>query len=300
VTSIRGQATAEYAGLLALAAVLGATLALVAGPPLASAIGHALVALLPGPAGPATPLVPTAADIADVQAALLPGEAGMTPDAALLALGRRHGAAAATEIADAVLLASARRAAPWIGARHYYRAWKRIGDGPYEGADTVTGDHDVEEPTGSPQVTWITVGDQRRALAGALAHDTSLVAVALDAAGLIPGGGSLRTARTGARLERAQGRLLLPRAIGDARSGSEVVDLVHTHGEAIPPGMLSGDVMVSWPVHRTFWRGGTADASPRIAAGATTFALTAQNYWHRVFLRPGAGGLAVVAEGIGA
>ena len=46
VTGVHGQASVEYAGLLALAAVLGATLALIAGPPLVHAVRNALTAVL--------------------------------------------------------------------------------------------------------------------------------------------------------------------------------------------------------------------------------------------------------------
>src|SRR5512141_1018354 len=106
MTSIRGQATAEYAGLLAVAAVLGAVLALAAGPPLASAVRDALAAMLTGRVERVAPVAPAAADITDVQSALLPGDEAVTPDAALLALGSRHGAAQAGRIAAAVLLSA--------------------------------------------------------------------------------------------------------------------------------------------------------------------------------------------------
>ena len=88
MTAVTGQASVEYAGLLGLAAVLGAALALVAGPPLLGAVRNAFVAALSGRAHSPAPVVAGAADIADVQSALLPTTDGLTPDAALLALGR--------------------------------------------------------------------------------------------------------------------------------------------------------------------------------------------------------------------
>jgi hypothetical protein len=302
--SVQGQASAEYAGLLAVAAVLGATLALIAGPPLASAVSSALAGILTGSPGLTAP---TAADIADVASALRPGGEAVTPDAALLALGRRHESSEAAEVAGTVLLAAARNAAPWVGARHAYRAWTRLDDGPYAAATTADGDRDVEEPTGPPQVAWVTVRDQRRALAAAFAHHTSWGAVALDAVGIIPVAGMARAARdgvtraarSGARLERLPSRLV-PRAIDAERTGSQAIDLFNIDDDAIPAGVRSGDVVVAWPVQRTFWRDGKPDPAPRIDVGFGTYPLTAQHYWHRVFLRPGAGGLAVIAEGIGA
>ena len=46
---------------------------------------------------------------------LLPGEDARTPEAALLALRRRHTAAEADEVVSAVLLSTTRAAVPWLG-----------------------------------------------------------------------------------------------------------------------------------------------------------------------------------------
>jgi hypothetical protein len=51
--------------------------------------------------------------------------------------------------------------------------------------------------------------------------------------------------------------------------------------------MRTGDVVVAWPVERTLRRNGRTDRYPRI------------RYVHRVVLRPGVGGLAVIAQGFG-
>ena len=132
MTAVTGQASVEYAGLLGLAAVLGAALALVAGPPLLGAVRNAFIAAISGRAHSPAPVVAGAADIADVQSALLPTADGLTPDAALLALGQRHSEEDAHVLADSLLLAAARATAPWLGEARTYRAWIRPQDGPYE------------------------------------------------------------------------------------------------------------------------------------------------------------------------
>ena len=299
MTGAQGQASAEYAALLAVAAVLGASLALIPGPPLASGLRNVLAIALASPMGKRAPTVPTAADIADVEAALRPGDAGVTPDAALLALERRHGPGTAATLASDILLGAARAAVPWLGTRRTYRAWIRVADGPYVTSGATAGDRDVEEPTGSPTVTWVTVGDQRRAMSAATAHHTSAISVALDLAGVVPGGGVLRDVAGGDRLERAQARLVA-KAIDRASSGESVVNLFNVDGDAIPPGVLTGDVEVAWPVHRTFWRDGRIEPEPSITLGSVASPLTAFDYRHRVYLRPAPAGLTVVAEGIGA
>ena len=87
----------------------------------------------------------------------------------------------------------------------------------------------------------------------------------------------------------------VPDAIGTARTGSAVAGLAGPgHGD-VPAGMRIGDVVVSWPVHRTYWRDGRPDPQPSLDIGARTLPL-AQDYVHTVVLRPGAGGLVVVAE----
>jgi hypothetical protein len=297
MTGVHGQASVEYAGLLALAAVLGAALALIAGPPLVHAVRNALVAVLSGPAHAPGPRIASAADVADVQSALLPAERSVTPDAALIALGRRLGEERAEEIADALLLVAARGAVPWIGEQHAYRAWSRLADGPYEAASTADGDRDVETPTGAPVVVWITVAAQHRALATALAHHTDPTAVALDAVTAIPVvGGLARSARGVGRTTR------VARGIADtAQTGSDVVDLITAHDGDVPPGMRAGDVVVAWPVHRTFWRDGREDHTPLVDLGSG-FGLQspAHDYYHVVYLRPGDRGLESIAEGFAA
>ena len=160
-----GQASVEYAGLLGLAAVLGAALALTAGPPLAGAVRDAFASALSRDAPAQERAIAGAADIADVQSALLGGEDAPTPDAALVALRRRHAAAHADEVASAVLLGAALATTPWLGARRAYRAWSSPDDGPYESLIAANGDRDVEQPTGGPVAMWVTVAAQRRAVA---------------------------------------------------------------------------------------------------------------------------------------
>ena len=297
MTGIQGQASAEYAGLLALAALLGATLALIAGPPLVHAVRSALGAVLSGSARGPAPVAATAADIADLQSALLATDAALTPDAALVALARRHGEARAHEIADVLVLDAARAAAPWLGRPRTYRAWLRLGDGPYEHAEDEAGDRDEELPTARPTVSWITVAAQRRALAAHLAHHTSATKLLLDAFGLTPGGGLLRVGPVGAG-QVARVALRVPHALDTAVAGTEVVDLLHSDPGDIPPGARAGDVVVEWPVHRTFWREGREDPSPLVDLGdALGRHPPAHDYLHLVFLRPGPHGLRVIGEG---
>jgi hypothetical protein len=297
MTTVQGQASVEYAGLLALAAVVGATLALMVGPPLVHAVRNALVAVLSSSREQTTPLIASAADIADVQSALLPAREAMTPDAALLALERRHGRARAGDLANALLLAAARDAVPWLGERRTYRAWTRLADGPYQPAAQAEGDRDVEGPTAPAAALWITVADQRAALGTALAHHTSATAVALDALAFIPGGAAARVARAARRGARVSLRRL-PQAADGLRTSNSVVDLIAADGGDIPAGMRAGDVVVAWPVHRTFWRGGREDSAPLVDLGTGLGRHPpAHDYVHVVFLRPDSSGLAIVAEG---
>lgn len=292
---VSGQATAEYAGLLALAAVLGATLTLVAGPPLAHALRDAFAAALGSDKRRAVP-VATAADIADVQSAMRADEAAVTPDAALMALARRGGPEHAREIADALVLAAARNAAPWLGTPRTYRAWRRLQDGPYMLDANAHGDRDVETPTGPPAVTWVTVAAQRLALATAFEHHTRASTVALDALGVIPLG------RIGSTLGRtfAVTARRLPQALDGLRTAPELIDLTSSDDGGVPAGLRSGDVVVDWPVHRTYWRDGREDTTPLVDLGGGLGSHEpARDYRHLVVLRPGAGGLAVVAEGFG-
>jgi hypothetical protein len=290
MTAIGGQASVEYAGLLGLAAVLGAALALVAGPPVLGALRNALVAALSGTAHRPTAVVASAADIADVQSALLPTGKALTPDATLLALAQRHGMARAREVADALLLVEARSAVPWIGTGRTYRAWERPEDGPYEPtAPTVSGDRDVETVTGTPVVTWITLAERQRALAAALAHHTSASAVALDLVGVVPFGKLL--VPSGVAGVRALVKVVLedvPDGVELLHRGSKFVELAHSAEDEVPPEMRAGDVVIAWPVERTFWRDGRSERTPAIA------------YEHRVVLRPGTRGLRLIAEEVGA
>jgi hypothetical protein len=300
MTSVNGQASVEYAGLLALAAVLGAALALIAGPPLINAVRDALVSAFSGSPRRAEPVTASAADIADVQSALLAGDQALTPDAALLALALRHGRTRSAEVAKALLLAAVREAAPWIGETRTYQAWVRLADGPYEPSATADGDRDVEHPTAAPEVMWVTVAAQRRALANALAHHMSPTALALDAFSLIPFARVLRSASSEARAATRTARMPWQTADG-ADAGSGVIDLVDTHDADIPAGMRAGDVVVSWPVHRTFWRDGHDDPAPLVDLGTGLGRHPpARDYQHVVFLRPGVRGLAIVAQGLGA
>jgi hypothetical protein len=302
VTAVTGQASAEYAGLLGLAAVLGATLALAAGPPLLDAVRNTLVAALSGRARSPAPVVASAADIADVQSALRPTAEGLTPDAALLALGQRHSEADAHELADSLVLAAARGTAPWLGGMRTYRAWIRPQDGPYEpAASELHGDRDVESPSGPPVVAWVTLEAQRQALAAALAHHTNRVDVGLDVVAVIPFGKLVRWSVDAVAHPVATGVLTeLPKAIERARQGSEAFALVHPDDGGVPAGLRAGDIVVSWPVHRTYWRAGRSDPAPRAVVGHGHESVPlARDYVHLVVLRPGAGGLAVISEGFG-
>jgi hypothetical protein len=312
----RGQASAEYAGLLAIIAVLGAALALTAGPPLIAIVGNALSAALGGEAAGPEAGLPTAADIADVESALVEGDDSLTPDAALVALQRRHPGGRAAGVAKTVLLAAARAAAPWLATRRTYGAWKQAGGSPYDAPGDVTGDRDVESPIGPPRVAWVTVAAQRDALMSAGAHHTSLATLALDAGGLIPG---VRLVRAGTRVLRAGSRLVragaraeralaeapralgrVPRTVDRVANGNAIVALLNVDDDKVPAGLRAGDVVIAWPVRRTYWRDGRVDPTPRVELGATSSALRVRAYWHHVFLRPGAHGLAVIAEGFGA
>ncbi len=298
--NVAGQASVEYAGLLGLAAVLGAALALTAGPPLASALRDAFAsALSRGAAGPHR-IVAGAADIADVQSALLPGEDARTPDAALVALGRRHGAVQAEEVASAVVLGAALATAPWLGASRTYRAWSARDDGPYKPLITTSGDRDVERPTGAPVAMWVTVAAQRQAVASALAHHPNVAGLALDVIALIPEGGLVRlVAGAGARPFEKLAVTSVRDAIDKARKSIDAIEIVESDDGDLPPGMRAGDVVVAWPVHRTAWRDGRSDPAPRIDSHGFGSVRLVQDYTHLVFLRPGARGLAVIAQGFG-
>jgi hypothetical protein len=294
MTGIEGQASAEYAGLLALAAILGATLALIAGPPLVHGVRSALAAVLPGSAAQPTSVPAGAADIADVQAAVYGGQNALTPDAALLALARRHGRERASAISQALLLEAALDAAPWMRSPRTYRAWESFGDGPYrEDVATIRGDRDVEHPTGLPVVAWITVAEQRRALASLFAYHASGAALVMD---VLPGSGALKLFRGTRRLAQAAVDRL-PRAADDVVTGNEVIDLIAADDDEVPPGARAGDVIVAWPAHRTFWRGGSELASASVDLGEGLGRRPApHDYRHIVYFRPGPSGLRVIGE----
>ena len=295
-----GQASVEYAGLLALAAVIGALVALTAGPPLVGAVRDAFASAL-ARGGPAHGRVATgAADIADVQAALLPGGDAPTPDAALVALRRRHTPAHADEVASALILDAARATTPWLGASLAYRAWASPHDGPYKALVAASGDRDVEAPTGAPIAVWITVAAQRRAIAAGLAHHPDLAGLALDAVALIPSGSLVQL---GARLSASSVEKLVATSARDAIEGArttlDAIAVVESDDGDLPPGTRAGDVVVAWPVHRTAWRDGHIDPDPRIDSHGFGSVHLFQDYTHIVFLRPGAHGLAVIAQGFG-
>lgn len=296
-----GQATAEYAGLLGLAAAIGAAIALAAGPTLAGAVRDALVSALSGSAPVTHAVVAQAADIADVQSTLRQGENARTPAAALLALRRRHTAGEADEVASAVLLGTTRATVPWLGRSRTYRAWLKRDDGPYAALAAAGGDRDVEQPTGAPVAMWVTVGAQRRAVAAALAHHPNFVGLALDALALIPEAGLLRLAvRAGAGPLEQAAVTSARDAVDGARKSVEAIDVVESGGGDVPAGMRAGDVVVAWPVHRTAWRAGRVDPAPvRFAPHGFGSVPLVQEYLHLVFLRPGARGLAVIAQGLG-
>jgi hypothetical protein len=296
VTNVQGQASAEYAVLLALAAVLGATLALIAGPPLAHVIRHVLVSALSGSAGGPSLIAATAADVADVQSALVASDAVMTPDAALLALSRRHGNAGGRKVADALLLQAARSVAPWIARSIRYQAWKTLDDGPFEAGATPGGDHDTETPTGEPEVRWITVARGRAALARILGGRASSGTLALDILALVP------TANpTGLRALRSRAAIQGVARVADrAAEGAGLVNLANIDDGDITGGTRAGDVLVSWRVHRTFWRDGHWVPAPFVdLVRAFGNRLPREDYWHVVFLRPGTGGLVVIDQGFG-
>jgi hypothetical protein len=300
VTAIGGQASAEYAGLLGLAALLGAMLALVAAPPLLGAVRDALAAALARSASVPAPVSVSAADVADVESALLPSEDAQTPDAALVRLRRRHGIAQAAEVAEQLLFGAARATTPWVGAGRRYRAWMHRDDGPYKSVEGTTGDLDVERPTGPPVVQWITIAAQHRAVAGALAHHANPVGIALDVLALIPTAGVTGVLRRiGARPFEQLAVTRAREAIDDARITADAIELFESDDGDLPPGMRAGDVVVAWPVHRTAWRDGLIDPAPRIDSNGFGSVRLVQDYVHLVFLRPKAGGLAVIAQGFG-
>jgi hypothetical protein len=282
MTGTQGQASVEWVGLLAVAAILGAALALIAGPRLVHAVRDALIAALPG--GPAKTSIRTAsvADIADVQSALGPAETALSPDAALLALARRNGSADAIELADRLVLAAALERSPSLGAPRTLVV-QSPADGHAAGARVdTTYDRVVEVPLGAPTATWVTVAAQERTLAGALSHHADRTEVGLSILGLMPGLKAARELGTGAARWLAT---RIPKSVHRLSTGIEVLDVVKTDDGGVPGGMLAGDIVVSWPVRRTTWREGREEPLD-----------TAPAYRRFVYFRPTAGGLAIVGE----
>jgi hypothetical protein len=283
-----GQASVEWIGLLALAAILGAALALIAGPRLVGAVRAALVSALSGEGSRARTQAPTAADIADVQLALAAAGTAVTPDAALLALARRNGNLRATEIADRLLLAAARERAPWLGRSRAIGAAAHTASGA---AASREGDRIVEIPLAAPTAAWVTVAAQHDALRSALSHHADRADVALNVIDLVPG---LRAVR------KAGGFLALlvtklPKSIDHARDAVAMADVVTADDGGVPGGMLSGDVVVSWPVRGRTWHNGREEPNQRIDLGSSTYE-TAPVYRHFVYFRPTAGGLVLIGE----
>ena len=84
---------------------------------------------------------------------------------------------------------------------------------------------------------------------------------------MIPGARLARgAAAAGARRVVRAGLEHLPEAVHAARTGwgNELAD---SDGGDVPAGMRAGDVIIEWPVHRSVWRRGREDASPRVAVG---------------------------------
>jgi hypothetical protein len=268
---------------------MGASLALMAGPSLVHALRDALASALAWEAPSTRPsVVATAADIADVEAALA-STGALTPDAALLALGRRHGNADAVELADGVLLAAALRSAPSLGRAVEYRPHPRVDHRQVGRVPEGNDDRELETPTGEASARWVTSAAQREALVGALAHHTDRTEVGLGMLSLLPLPFLRSSAEVGASSLRGATRWAARHgqdAYDDARTGLEVVGALRASDDGVPGGMLAGDVIVSWPVHRTSWRGGVVRDEPG-----------SSRYRHVVYLRPADDGLAIVGEG---
>ena len=92
----------------------------------------------------------------------------------------------------------------------------------------------------------------------------------------------------------------LPQAVDAARTSFVAIDLAGSGGGDVPAGMRAGDVVVAWPVHRTFWRDGRRDPKPIFVRGLEHNWHPVPDYLHVVFLRAGPGGLQIVAEGVAA
>jgi len=285
MTGTQGQASVEWVGLMAIAAVLGASLALIAGPRLAHAVRDALISALSGDPATSQPRAASIADIADVQSALGPAGTALSPDAALLALTRRDGSARAIEIAGRLVLDAARERLPSLGApRTHFVPSRAPGYAARAQIDTAY-DRVVEVPLGAPTATWVTVAAHEQALTGALSHHTERTEVGLNLLGFVPG---MKAAREAGELGSDAVRWLgsrFPKSFNRFTSGVDVLGVVTTDDGGVPGGMLAGDIVVSWPVRRTTWHEGRREPLDR-----------APVYRDFVYFRPTANGLAIVGR----
>ena len=280
----QGQASVEWVGLMAIAAILGASLALIAGPRLAHAVRDALISALSGNPVKSQPTPASIADIADVQSALGPAGTALSPDAALVALTRRDGQPRAIVIAGRLVLDAARERLPSLGAPRTYFVPRAPGYAARAQIDT-TYDRVVEVPLSAPTATWVTVADHEHLLAGALSHHTGRLEVGLNIVGFFPG---FKAAREAGELGIDAVRWLgtrFPKSLNRFTTGVEVLDVVTTDDGGVPGGMLAGDIVVSWPVRRTTWHDGRREPLDR-----------APVYRDVVYFRPTANGLAIVRQ----
>ena len=143
----------------------------------------------------------------------------------------------------------------------------------------------------------VTVAEQRRVLAVHLEHHATAAGVILDVRRTRTWGRASALRPLGAH-QAARIASRVPRAVDTAVAGTEVIEVFHADPEDIPPGARAGDIVIAWPVHRTYWRDGRADRSPLVDLGdALGKRPPARDYLHLVFLRPGRRGLQVIGEG---
>jgi hypothetical protein len=270
--------------------VIGSGLALIAGPPLVHAVRAGLASALAGASSPRrATLVATAADVADVQAALTTTGTAITPDAALLALGRRHDAGESRALADGILLADALRQIPALGGAVTSRPHPQVDHRSAGRVPEGNDDLDVETPSGPATAAWVTTAAQRAALAGVLTHHTDRVDAVVGIASLASVPGTRKLTELGAGGVRFGIRFVIRHGedtFSDALTGLALADSLDNADEGVPGGLLAGDVAVSWPVHLTSWH----DGVERPASASS-------DYRHVVYLRALAGGLAIVGEG---
>ena len=198
MTGAGGQASAEYAALLAVAALLGAGLALMAGTAVARCRTHGIRqrALGRGASPGANrrhrgrhrrcPIGARTCRTDAGRGAARTGRASWTR-----ACRRRSPARSCSQRPARPNPASARRTPTAPGRTSTTVRTRRAVDG--------SEDRDVETPTGAPVALWITVAAHHRAISAALAHHTSLSALALDTRrghSLRTGGGCARRGRS--------------------------------------------------------------------------------------------------------